>query len=164
MGEAPVLSSVPQEKPSLWDRITPHQVKHLVAGGVAGAVSRTSVSPFERLKILYQVIYWACYPCVLYVATCMLYVTLYVVCHCLYVVCHLVCYMSLPVCCMSLCMLYVVTRLYETRDIQDVMQHTSCILCVTSCVKCNFCVLYKLCVKAFDNTVLSMMSLVMYSE
>lgn len=54
MGEAPVLSSVTQEK-SLWDRITPHQVKHLAAGGIAGAVSRTSVSPFERLKILYQI-------------------------------------------------------------------------------------------------------------
>ena len=54
MSEAPVLSSV--EKSSVWDRITPHQVKHLIAGGVAGAVSRTSVSPFERLKILYQVL------------------------------------------------------------------------------------------------------------
>lgn len=43
------------EKSSVWDRITPNQVKHLIAGGVAGAVSRTSVSPFERLKILYQV-------------------------------------------------------------------------------------------------------------
>lgn len=31
------------------------QFKHLVAGGVAGAVSRTFVSPFERLKILLQV-------------------------------------------------------------------------------------------------------------
>lgn len=52
MSEAPVLSV----KSSLWDRVTPHQVKHLVAGGIAGAVSRTSVSPFERLKILYQVL------------------------------------------------------------------------------------------------------------
>lgn len=49
------MLSVSQEKSSLWDRITPHQVKHLVAGGIAGAVSRTSVSPFERLKILYQI-------------------------------------------------------------------------------------------------------------
>lgn len=55
MSEAPVLS-VSQEKPSLWDKITLNQVKHLLAGGIAGAVSRTSVSPFERLKILYQVI------------------------------------------------------------------------------------------------------------
>ncbi|XP_031565492.1 mitochondrial substrate carrier family protein V-like [Actinia tenebrosa] len=31
------------------------QFKHLVAGGVAGAVSRTCVSPFERLKILLQI-------------------------------------------------------------------------------------------------------------
>lgn len=68
MGEAPVLSSVTQEKSSLWDRITPHQVKHLAAGGIAGAVSRTSVSPFERLKILYQV---CC------MSPRMLYVTLY---------------------------------------------------------------------------------------
>ena len=43
------------QKSSVWDRVTLNQVKHLIAGGVAGGVSRTSVSPFERLKILYQV-------------------------------------------------------------------------------------------------------------
>ena len=39
---------------SLWDRVTLSQLKHLVAGGVAGAVSRTAVSPLERMKILFQ--------------------------------------------------------------------------------------------------------------
>ena len=65
MSEAPVLSV--SEKSSVWDRVTPNQVKHLIAGGVAGAVSRTSVSPFERLKILYQVtlyldLMYCCHP------------------------------------------------------------------------------------------------------
>lgn len=31
------------------------QVKHIISGGVAGAVSRTCVSPLERVKILLQV-------------------------------------------------------------------------------------------------------------
>ena len=31
------------------------QFKHIISGGVAGAVSRTCVSPLERVKILLQV-------------------------------------------------------------------------------------------------------------
>lgn len=31
------------------------QLKHIISGGIAGAVSRTCVSPLERVKILLQV-------------------------------------------------------------------------------------------------------------
>lgn len=32
--------------------------RHLAAGGVAGAVSRTCTAPLDRLKVFLQVIYW----------------------------------------------------------------------------------------------------------
>jgi hypothetical protein len=34
---------------------TPTYVKQLIAGGVAGGLSKTAVAPLERIKILYQV-------------------------------------------------------------------------------------------------------------
>jgi len=43
----------PKEKPKHNSWLDP--VKHFCAGGLAGAVSRTTVSPLERLKILFQV-------------------------------------------------------------------------------------------------------------
>ena len=164
MGEAPVLSSVTQEKPSVWDRITPHQVKHLVAGGVAGAVSRTSVSPFERLKILYQVIYRL----VTIICHVVCHMSPYMLCHhylhvtiyvdvTLYVVSLPVCRISLLVCHTVYCICYV-THLYETHDTQGVTQHTRCILYVTSCVVCSFCVLYKFCLKVFNGHMSSSLS------
>lgn len=42
---------------SVKQALTSTTVKHLIAGGVAGAVSRTVVSPLERMKILFQASY-----------------------------------------------------------------------------------------------------------
>lgn len=46
------------ERASLQDAIlasTPTSVKQLIAGGVAGGLSKTAVAPLERVKILYQI-------------------------------------------------------------------------------------------------------------
>jgi hypothetical protein len=62
MGPAAVVVARPSTLGTLVQRIRTGDydellkvLKHLTAGGVAGAVSRTAVSPLERMKILFQV-------------------------------------------------------------------------------------------------------------
>jgi hypothetical protein len=43
-----------EQLPLLSNNTTEMQIKTLISGGVAGAVSRTVVAPFERIKILFQ--------------------------------------------------------------------------------------------------------------
>ncbi|KAI9294485.1 mitochondrial carrier [Neoconidiobolus thromboides FSU 785] len=45
----------PKKENKLISDVNLNTLKHLVAGGIAGGVSRTVVSPFERMKILFQV-------------------------------------------------------------------------------------------------------------
>jgi solute carrier family 25 phosphate transporter 23/24/25/41 len=54
----PVVEELIKEQTQVefWaEKFNADTIKHLVAGGVAGAVSRTAVSPMERMKILFQV-------------------------------------------------------------------------------------------------------------
>ncbi|KAG2173693.1 hypothetical protein INT43_005113 [Umbelopsis isabellina] len=56
--EPVVEEEVVKERTQLevWaEKFNADTIKHLAAGGVAGAVSRTAVSPMERMKILFQV-------------------------------------------------------------------------------------------------------------
>ena len=47
-------ASIPRDGSRLDDAV-PVYVKELIAGGVAGALSKTAVAPLERVKILWQV-------------------------------------------------------------------------------------------------------------
>lgn len=54
-----VTHTITSSEPSVLDRykamLTSDTMKHLISGAIAGALSRTVVSPMERMKILFQV-------------------------------------------------------------------------------------------------------------
>jgi len=47
----------PPDLPKAKDSVLGVSWYHLVAGGVAGAVSRTSTAPLDRLKVMLQVMH-----------------------------------------------------------------------------------------------------------
>ncbi|KAI0256191.1 mitochondrial carrier domain-containing protein [Lactifluus subvellereus] len=53
VGPTSVPESTPLSKPEPW--LSPQVSSYFIAGGIAGAASRTVVSPLERLKIIQQV-------------------------------------------------------------------------------------------------------------
>lgn len=55
VGGSPTLENERRAMADVVLGATPTSVKLLIAGGVAGGLSKTAVAPLERIKILYQV-------------------------------------------------------------------------------------------------------------